>query len=197
MHLDKNLLLFVQSFGFFIYPLIFAIIFLETGIVITPILPGDSLLFAAGALASREILNIFLLLILVFFAAILGDNVNYFIGRYLGQKAMQLRWFKHKYLEKTHIFYEKYGNKTIILGRFVPIVRTFVPFVAGVGKMDYKRFLLFDIIANFIWVFLFLLAGFYFGNIPIVKDNFSLVILGIIIISVIPIVYSVVKEWFR
>jgi membrane-associated protein len=168
-------------------------------LVATPILPGDSLLFAAGMLtASNGILNIWLLIILLICSAILGDNVNYFIGRFFGEKVFQIKFLKkiikREYLDKTHAFYEKHGGKTIIMARFVPIVRTFAPFAAGLGKMDYSRYITFCLGGAFLWVPLLSLAGYYFGNIPIVKNNFEKVILGIIFISILPIIISYIKS---
>ena len=193
MSLDENLGIIIQNYGVFSYVLLFLIIFFETGIVITPFLPGDSLLFAAGAFASKGAFNIWLLSFLLIFAAIIGDNVNYHIGKFLGKKALKLRFIRKKHLEKTEKFYEKYGNKTIVLARFVPIVRTIAPFVAGVGRMNYRKFLMYNIIGGVIWVFLFLFSGYYFGNIPFVKRNFELVILAIIIISIIPVIKEFIK----
>lgn len=197
LHLDKNLLILTQNYGIFIYVIIFLIIFCETGLVITPFLPGDSLLFAAGTLASVGSLNIIFLFIIITLAAILGDTANYWIGKIIGPgilKKEKIKFIKKEYIEKTERFYEKYGNKTIILARFVPIVRTFAPFLAGVGSMTYPKFLIYNIVGGLLWVSLFLFGGYFFGNIPLVKENFTLVILGIIFISFIPIIIEYIKH---
>ena len=195
-HLDKYLSIIIQNYGTLTYFILFAIIFAETGFVVTPFLPGDSLLFAAGSFAAIGAFNVILLFIILSSAAILGDNLNYFIGSYMGPKVFRYnnsRIFKKEYLNKTHAFYEKYGIKAVILARFVPIVRTFSPFVAGVGKMKYLEFLAFDILGGALWVGLFTFGGYYFGNIPFVKNNFSFVILMIIILSFAPILW----EWWK
>ena len=189
LHLDKNLASIITQYGTFTYILLFAIIFLETGFVVTPFLPGDSLLFVAGTLAATNSLNIVWLLLLLSLAAILGDTVNYWIGHFIGPKVFSrdnARFFKKEYLEKTRQFYAKYGGKTIILARFVPIIRTFAPFVAGVGKMHYGQFITFNIVGGLLWVFLFTAGGFWFGNLPIVKNNFHITIFVIIFISILP-----------
>lgn len=191
LHLDKHLNEIIQNYGTFTYILLFLIIFCETGLVVTPILPGDSLLFAAGALSATQgsPLNIIFLIILLSISAILGDTVNYWIGNFIGPKVFheeKSKFFKKEYLIKTQKFYEKHGGKTIIIARFIPIIRTFAPFVAGIGSMSYPRFIAFNIIGGILWVFIFLAGGFYFGNIEIVKQNFSLVIIAIIIISLMP-----------
>lgn len=189
IHLDKYLPLIIESFGIWAYVIVFMVIFCETGLVVTPFLPGDSLLFALGALAALGALHIGALLILLCIAAIAGDSVNYAIGHYIGPKVFHYedsRFFKKKYLIKTHEFYEKHGGKTIIIARFMPFIRTFAPFVAGVGAMSYSKFILFNITGGIAWVGIFLLGGFFFGNIPIVKSNFTVVIAVIIIISVMP-----------
>ncbi len=199
LHLDKNLagiLLEYQTTTYFILALI---IFCETGLVATPFLPGDSLLFAAGMLtASMGILDIKFLIPLLILAAFVGDNVNYFVGKLVGEKVFDIPYLKkiikREYLDKTHAFYEKHGGKTIIMARFVPIVRTFAPFAAGLGKMTYPRYIAFCIAGAVLWVTSITLAGYYFGNIPIVKNNFEKVIFGIIFISVLPIVIGVAKE---
>lgn len=189
IHLDKYLPVIIESFGIWAYVIVFIVIFCETGLVVTPFLPGDSLLFALGTLAALGALHIEALLILLCVAAIAGDSVNYAIGNYIGPRVFHFddsRFFKKKYLLKTHEFYEKHGGKTIIIARFMPFIRTFAPFVAGVGAMSYSKFILFNITGGIAWVFLFLLGGYFFGNIPAVKSNFTIVIGAIIIISVMP-----------
>lgn len=197
LHIDKNLELLISQYGVWLYLILFVIVFCETGLVVTPFLPGDSLLFAAGALAaSTGQLNVFILWVLLCVAAILGDTVNYAIGKKLGISIFSdnARVLKTQYLRKTEAFYEKHGNKTIILARFVPIVRTFAPFVAGVGSMQYRRFITYNVIGGVVWVTLFLTVGYLIGNIPIIKNNFSLVTILIIIVSVVPMVLEVLKE---
>lgn len=188
LHLDKYLGEIIQNYGTWTYALLFFIIFMETGFVVTPFLPGDSLLFAAGTFAALGNLRIEVLLILLMIAAILGDTVNYWIGHFIGPRAFSgnVRFLKKEYLDRTHEFYEKHGGKTIILARFIPIIRTFAPFVAGVGAMTYLHFITFNIVGGIVWVLLFTLGGFFFGNIPAVKENFTFVILAIIFISVLP-----------
>ncbi len=192
IHLDKHLVVLVNDYGTWSYLILFLIIFCETGLVVTPILPGDSLLFAVGALAGRGALQLDILLGLLIVAAILGDAVNYHIGAYIGPKAFEMnsRIFKKKYLERTQQFYEKYGGKTIIIARFVPIVRTFAPFLAGVGAMGYGRFIVYNAVGAVVWIVSLLLAGYYFSDLPIVRDNFSLVVLAIIILSILPAVFE-------
>ena len=200
LHLDRHLDAMVQTFGPWLYVILFLIIFCETGLVVTPILPGDSLLFAVGALSARpDGLNMALALALLSTAAILGDTVNYWIGAYAGPKVFhrkESRWFNPKHLERTHAFYEKYGGKTIIIARFVPIIRTFAPFVAGIGRMTYSRFLIYNVSGGLLWVGLCVLAGYFFGNWPVVKENFSLVMIAIIIVSVIPVVVEYLRHHF-
>jgi membrane-associated protein len=188
LHLDKQLDAVIQTYGAWTYGLLFLILFLETGLVVTPILPGDSLLFAAGTFAARGSLDLGTLIGLLVVAAIAGDAVNYAIGFHLGPRALRAngRIFKKEYLEKTQAFYQRYGAKTIVLARFVPIVRTFAPFLAGVGRMQYSRFALYNVVGAVLWVLACTLAGFFFGNIPVVKNNFTLVILGIVVVSVLP-----------
>lgn len=199
LHLDKHLSEIIENYGFWTYLILFIIIFCETGLVVTPFLPGDSLLFAAGAFAALGALDIRLLLILLIVAAIAGDTVNYWIGNYIGPRAFsgEVRFLKKEYLDRTHAFYEKHGGKTIILARFVPIIRTFAPFVAGIGAMTYSRFITYNVVGGIVWVTLFTLAGYFFGNIPAVKHNFSLVILAIIFISVLPMVAEFLKARLR
>jgi len=188
IHLDIYLATLIDTYGAWVYVFVFAVIFLETGLVITPFLPGDSLLFAAGTLAAVTALQVYWLWPLVLAAAILGDTVNYWLGHRLGLAAFQRypRWFKPKHLERTQNFYARYGNKTIVLARFVPIIRTVAPFVAGIGRMDYPYFLGYNILGGFIWTTLFTFGGYFFGNVPLVKNNFEWVILMIIAISLLP-----------
>jgi len=189
LHLDTHLQTVIQSYGTWTYVILFLIIFCETGLVVTPILPGDSLLFAAGAFAATGSLDLAWLLILLSVAAVLGDAVNYAIGHFMGPKVFSQpdsRFLKREYLDRTHQFYEKYGGKTIIIARFVPIVRTFAPFVAGVGSMTYAKFASYNITGGLLWVGVCVLAGYAFGNIPVVQENFTLVILGIIFVSILP-----------
>ncbi|ALI99441.1 DedA family protein [Rufibacter tibetensis] len=196
LHLDQHLSQIISDYGTWTYAILFLIIFVETGVVVMPFLPGDSLLFAAGAFAATGVLNVWILLALLFVAAFLGDTLNYLIGDYFGPKVFRrdYRFLKKEYLLKTQAFYDKHGGKTIIFARFIPIIRTFAPFVAGVGTMKYSKFLSYNIIGGFLWVVGFVAAGFIFGNIPLVKKNFTLVIFGIILISVIPPIYELVKQ---
>ncbi len=204
LHLDQHLREIVQDYGVWTYLILFMIIFCETGLVITPFLPGDSLLFAAGALAGMWTsadgthsgpLDVTWLIVLLTAAAIIGDTVNYWIGARIGPKAFsgRYRFLKKEYLDRTHRFYERHGGKTIILARFVPIVRTFAPFVAGVGAMNYTRFIIYNVVGAIVWVVGFVLAGYYFGNLPWVKKNFQFVIIAIIIISVMPMVVEYIR----
>ncbi len=197
LHLDKHLEAVTQSYGSWTYLILFCIIFMETGLVVTPFLPGDSLLFGAGALASLGTLNPLLLFVLLGAAAILGDTVNYWIGKFLGPKLVRgdhPRLIKKKHLDRTHAFFEKYGGKTIILARFVPIVRTFAPFVAGIGAMTYSKFIAYNIIGGLAWVAICTSAGYYFGQMKVVKNNFSLVVLAIIFLSILPGIIEYVKH---
>lgn len=195
LHLDKHLLSLVKDYRNWTYLILFCIIFFETGIIVTPFLPGDSLLFAAGAVAALGILNIWLLVGLLIIAAFLGDSLNYSIGKFLGNKVFEknYRLIKVEYLYKAHNFYEKHGGKTIIIARFVPILRTFAPFIAGVGTMDYFRFISFNFIGGVLWVFICAFGGYFFGNLPFVKNNFSIVILAIIFISILPMIIEFLK----
>jgi membrane-associated protein len=189
LHIDKHLSELIQNYGLWTYLIMFTIIFLETGLVVTPFLPGDSLLFAAGTFAALGTLDMMWLIVILSIAAIAGDTVNYWIGAYVGPKVFhkeKVRFLNKEYLDRTHQFYEKYGGKTIIIARFVPIIRTFAPFVAGIGSMTYWRFISYNVIGGVAWIVLCALAGYFFGNLPIVKENFSLVILAIIIISILP-----------
>jgi membrane-associated protein len=197
LHLQEHLNQLTQDYGPWIYGILFLIIFCETGLVVTPFLPGDSLLFAVGALAADPAsgLNVWIAGGLMFVAAVLGDTVNYSVGKFAGEWLARRfpKIIKPQHLALTNEFFEKYGGKTIILARFVPIVRTFAPFVAGSGAMDYRRFMLFNVVGGFLWVALILPAGWFFGNIPIVKRNFELVVIGIIFVSVLPMVYEIWK----
>jgi membrane-associated protein len=201
LNIDKHLLEIVKDYRTWTYLILFVIIFMETGFVVTPFLPGDSLLFAAGAIAANpaEPLAILPLIILVILAAILGDNANYFIGRFFGSKIYEknYRLIKREYIDRTHVFYQKHGGKTIIIARFMPIIRTFAPFVAGVGTMKFARFFLFNITGGIMWVTLFCLSGFFFGSIPIVKNNFSIVILVIIFVSLLPMIVAYLKNYLE
>jgi membrane-associated protein len=201
LHVDTHLLELVQNYGVWIYAILFAIVFAETGLVVTPFLPGDSLLFAAGAMAATGALDPWLLVGLVVTAAILGDAVNYAIGRSAGTRIIQRartdpnwgRWIKVVYVERAHEFFEKHGGKAIVLGRFMPIVRTFVPFVAGVAEMSYPAFALYNVTGGIVWVGICVGAGYVFGNVPIVKENFSLVALGIVFVSILPMVFEFIR----
>jgi membrane-associated protein len=197
LHLDEVLTDVVAQYQQLTYLLLFLVIFMETGLVVTPFLPGDSLLFAAGALAaiSGSPLNVVLLFILLSLAAIIGDTVNYWIGHYIGPRAFsgKVRFLKKEYMDKTHAFYEKHGGKAIILARFVPIVRTFAPFVGGVGAMTYPKFITYNVVGGILWVALFTFTGYFFGNIPFIQKNFEFVIIAIILISVLPMAYEYIK----
>jgi membrane-associated protein len=189
IHLDKHLSALIQTYGLWTYLILFIVIFCETGLVIFPFLPGDSLLFAAGAFAAVKALKVWWLFLALSAAAVIGDTVNYWIGHFVGPKVFareKTRFFKKEYLERTHRFYERYGAETIIIARFVPIIRTFAPFVAGIGRMSYWKFISYNVIGGVGWVAVLVFAGYFFGNIPFVKNNFSFVIIAIIIISMIP-----------
>jgi membrane-associated protein len=198
MHIDKHLIYIIQQYGTLTYFIMFLIIFCETGLVVTPLLPGDSLIFALGALAAGGEIDIALISWVLVVAAILGDTVNYHIGKYVGPKVFtqeRNRFFKKEHLMKAHVFYQKHGAITIIIARFIPIIRTFAPFVAGIGVMSYGRFIIYNISGAIMWVALFATAGYFFGNLPIVRKNFTMVIMAIIIISVIPILIEGYKAW--
>jgi len=199
LHLDKHLNEIISNYGLWTYLILFLIIFCETGFVVTPFLPGDSLLFAAGTFAALGSLGVEQLIILLSIAAILGDTVNYWIGNYIGPRAFSgnIRFLKKEYLDRTHAFYERHGGKTIVIARFIPIIRTFAPFVAGIGAMSYGKFIVYNVVGGVCWVLSFTLGGYFFGNLPMVKKNFSLVILAIIIISVLPGVIEFIKERAR
>jgi membrane-associated protein len=195
LHIDQHLLDLASAYGAWIYGILFLIVFLETGVVVTPLLPGDSLLFAAGALAAAGVLDIRIVIAVLTAAAIIGDNMNYWIGRTVGPRVFTetSRWLKREHLLRTQHFYEKHGGKTVVIARFVPIVRTFAPFVAGVGRMRYGRFLAFDVAGGFLWVWGFGLLGYFFGNRPVVKENFGLAIIAVIVISLLPVVFEALR----
>lgn len=197
LHIDKHLVEITTQYQNLTYLILFLIVFCETGLVVTPFLPGDSLLFAAGSIAALDSspLNVFLLALIFFLAAFSGDNSNYFIGKFVGHRVYErnYRLIKKEYLNRTHAFYEKHGGKTVIIARFIPIVRTFAPFVAGVGGMRYARFIVFSMFASLLWIGIFVTAGYEFGQLEIVKKNFSLVTLGIILISVMPIIVGFIR----
>lgn len=199
MHLDRHLGSVIQDYGIWTYLILFLIIFCETGLVVTPILPGDSLLFAAGAFAAIGALDVMWLFGLLTVAAVAGDTLNYWIGSYTGPKVFHkehVRFLNREYLDKTHQFYERHGGKTIIIARFMPIIRTFAPFVAGVGKMTYAHFISYNIIGGILWIAIFVFGGYFFGNIPLVKRNFTLVIIAIIILSVMPGIIGFLRHKF-
>lgn len=193
LHLDTSLTVLIQSYGDFVYLLLFLIIFMETGFVLTPFLPGDSLLFIAGALAAAGALNVYLLFLLLSIAAILGDTINYWIGYHFGEKFFS-KFIKKEHIERTKLFFHHHGKKTIVLARFIPIIRTFAPFIAGIGKMDYLTFLIYNVIGGIAWVAIFIFSGFYFGNIAYIKENLTLVIAIIVIISFIPAIMEYIKH---
>ena len=195
LHLDKNLIAVTEAYGVYTYLFLFLIIFLETGVIVTPFLPGDSLIFMAGSLAASDALHIGWLFGCLAIAAIIGDTTNYWIGHFVGPKVFKekSRFFKKEHLEKTHRFYQKHGGKAIILARFVPIVRTFAPFVAGIGRMNYWHFIAYNVIGGLLWVLLFVFGGYFFGNLPFVKKNFNLVVAMIIFISLLPALIEYLK----
>lgn len=197
LHLDVHLDTLIQTHGSWVHGILFVIVFCETGFVVTPFLPGDSLLFAVGTFAARKSLDLITSLFVLATAAILGDTVNYWIGHFVGPRVFHrddVRWLNRKHLDRTHEFFEKYGAKTIILARFVPIVRTFAPFVAGIGAMTYGKFLLYNVVGGVLWVLSITLAGYFFGNIPVVRRHFTLVIIGIIVVSVLPAVTEALRH---
>jgi membrane-associated protein len=197
LHIDKHLDKITTDFGVLTYVILFMIIFAETGLVVTPFLPGDSLLFAIGAIAARGILDIYLLIGLLIIAAILGDTVNYWVGYYFRDKIItgkKIRFINQAHIEKTQEFYNKYGGKTIIIGRFIPIIRTFAPFVAGIGTMDYKKFITFNVVGGIIWIVMFTVLGYVFGNQEVVRKNFTLVIFAIILLSIMPAIIEIIRS---
>lgn len=196
LHVDQHLIEFVQNYGMWVYAILFLIIFVETGLVVMPLLPGDSLLFAAGAIAATGALDPVALSVLLFIAAVMGDSLNYQIGHYIGPRVFNLksRFINREHLLKTQGFFEKHGGKTIIFARFMPIIRTFTPFIAGVGSMQYARFLMFNIIGGAAWILSFIWLGYFFGNLPVIKDNFTYVIFAIIGISLMPAVIEFVRH---
>ncbi|HXV07694.1 MAG TPA: DedA family protein [Burkholderiales bacterium] len=197
VHLDEHLLWLAQTYGAWIYAVLFLIVFCETGLVVTPFLPGDSLLFVAGTIAGAGEMNVHLMAGLLVLAAVLGDSLNYAIGQYLGPRVFRYEdsWFFRKaYLERTHAFFERHGGKTIVIARFVPIVRTYAPFVAGIGRMQYGRFLMFNVSGALLWVVLLTYAGYLFGNVPVIKDNLTLVIVVIILLSISPGIIEVLRH---
>ena len=197
LHLDTHLSLYMNEYGIYIYLILFIIVFCETGLVILPFLPGDSLIFATGALAAIGSIKLLPIYLIFCIAAIVGDTVNYSIGHFLREKVSareNIRFLKKEYLDQTTAYFERHGSATIILARFVPIIRTFAPFIAGVGSMPYRKFISFNAIGGILWVTIALFAGYFFGNIPLIKDNFSIVVLGIVVISVLPLVFTFIKS---
>lgn len=197
LHLDQSLIGIIQNYGLWTYLLLFLIIFCETGLVVTPFLPGDSLIFASGALAAMGSMNIIIFFIVFFLAAVIGDTVNYYIGNKIGNKILEkenMKFLKKEHIIRAHTFYEKHGSMTIVIGRFIPIIRTFVPFVAGMGEMNYMTFIVYNILGGFLWVMLFTTGGYFFGNLPIIKDNFSIVLIAIIEISIVPAIITLITE---
>lgn len=200
LHLDTHLKDLVSQFGVITYIILFVIVFVETGFVVTPFLPGDSLLFASGAIAALGSLNIWIVLTLLIIAAILGDTANYWIGHFFGRKIVdnpKITFINQEHIDKTEQFYKKYGGKTIILARFVPIIRTFAPFVAGVGSMEYRKFIIYNIVGGFIWVTLFIFAGYFFGNLAFIQKNFHYAIFAIIFLSLIPMAYEYIQHKYH
>jgi len=197
LHIDIYLEALIQQYGPFVYGLLFLVIFCETGLVVTPFLPGDSLLFAVGGFAALGALNLWLLILLMWLAAALGDSFNYFIGNRIGEQVYirDYKYIKRQYIDRTHAFFEKYGGWAIVLARFAPILRTFTPFVAGVGKMNYPKFLFYNVTGGLLWVAVFILCGYFFGNLPFVRNNFSIFILAIIVVSLIPAAVELFKHW--
>jgi membrane-associated protein len=195
LHLDEHLSQIISQYGVWTHLILFLIVFCETGLVITPFLPGDSLLFAAGTFAALGSLDLWLIVVLLITAAIIGDTVNYWVGAYIGPRAFRgdVRFLRQEYLDRTHAFYEKHGGKTIILARFIPIIRTFAPFVAGVGAMSYPKFITYNVVGAVLWVGIFVLGGYFFGTIPVVRENFTLVIMAIILISVMPVLFEAMR----
>ena len=198
LHVDQHLIEFVRDYGMWVYAILFLIIFVETGLVVMPLLPGDSLLFAAGAIAATGAMDPVLLSALLFVAAVLGDSLNYQIGHYIGPRAFNIksRFIKRDHLLKTQAFFEKHGGKTIIFARFMPIIRTFAPFIAGVGSMQYSRFLMFNVVGGAAWVLSFIWLGYFFGNLPVIKDNFTYVIFAIIILSLMPALVEFLRHYW-
>jgi membrane-associated protein len=197
LHLDMHLVEITQQYGLLTYAILFGVVFAETGLIVTPFLPGDSLLFATGAIAALGSLNIWVITMLLFVAAVLGDAVNYWVGNIFGQKIVdnpKIKFINQEHIDKTQQFYKKHGGKTIILARFIPLVRTFAPFVAGVGKMKYKRFFAYNVVGGFVWVFGFTLLGYFFGNLKFIKENFHYAIFAIVFLSIIPVVYEYIQH---
>jgi len=199
LHLDQHLVALIGAYGYWVYGILFLIIYGETGLVVMPFLPGDSLLFVVGALAATGALDVQWVIVLLMTAAFLGDNTNYWIGRFLGPKVFtaQSRWLNRRYLDKTEAFYAKHGGKTVLLARFLPIIRTFAPFVAGIGRMRYARFVLFSILGAVAWINSLVFAGYFFGNIPLIKNNLTVVILGIVVLSFMPAMIHFMRERVR
>ncbi len=197
LHLDQHLDSIIRTYGLWAYLILFLVIFCETGLVVTPFLPGDSLLFAAGTIAARGTLDVGILAVALIVAAVAGDAANYWIGRVAGTRILRARgrWYlREEHLERTHAFYERHGAKTIVLARFVPIIRTFAPFVAGLGEMTYSRFTLYNVFGGIAWIVIFVFGGYYFGNLPFVKERFSLVVLAVIVLSIVPLVIAFVRD---
>ena len=197
MHLDAHLLTMTQQYGMWVYAILFLIIFSETGLVVFPFLPGDSLLFVAGALCGINALDLYILLPLLMLAAFMGDNTNYWTGRLIGKRLIKLgnsRFLKHEHLDKTHAFYKKHGGKTVLFARFLPIVRTFAPFVAGIGRMQYRQFLFFSALGSLVWISFFVIGGYFLGNIPLIKNNLTLMILVIVFISLVPAMLEFIRQ---